>query len=44
MTAQRRALQLPTGGNGNGNGDGIRTTTTLGRNQGRANAPDDSAA
>ena len=29
---------------GNGNVDGIRTTTTLRRNQGRANAPDDSAA
>jgi hypothetical protein len=42
MTAQRRALQLPTGGNGNG--DYIRTTTKLRRNQGRANAPDDSAA
>jgi hypothetical protein len=44
MTAQRRALQLPAGGNGNGNGDYIRTTTKLRRNQGRANAPDDSAA
>jgi hypothetical protein len=42
MTAQRCAPPLPAGGNGNV--DGIRTTTTLRRNQGRANAPDDSAA